>query len=337
MSAKTVSLVVPVYNMADYLPQLMESLRTSGVYEQLVDVILVNDGSTDDTKSAGEMLHKTWPKCTVLNLAHNSGRFIARKLGAEAAKGSHILFIDARVALRPGFGSALSELLPKHDALMGTLHIETSKSVYNLYWQRTHERIFRRNYQDQAKGFLLTADNYENYVKGTTVFLCPRDSFIKACNKFSDRTLHSDDTFLMREIVDEYPIWVDSKLSIDWEPRQGFWPFLVRLWERGPQFVEYHVFERQGLYFFLFLLWSAVVFGSLALVIFDPLLGAAVIGSGLGLIALSTALFANSPVEFVRMIPIHVGTILAYGLGAIYGVGVNLNLFRKPPPTAAQR
>src|SRR6185503_12186470 len=99
------------------------------------------------------------------------------------------------VTLGPSFGQAMADLLEKHDALMGTLNIDVNKSVYNLYWQRTHEWFFWRNFAEAKAGFSITPDNYERYAKGTTVFLCPKKVFLAACEKFNDRMLHSDDTF----------------------------------------------------------------------------------------------------------------------------------------------
>jgi glycosyltransferase involved in cell wall biosynthesis len=332
---KTVSLVVPTCNMSDYIPELWESLIKSNTLDFLEEVVFVNDGSTDSTESVIKNLMKANGKITYVDLKTNHGRFIARYRGAEAARGTHLLFLDTRVTLSESFGLCLKSLLESHDALQGTVHIDVKKSVYNLYWQRSHETLFRRHYRDSRNGFYLTPDNYESYLKGTTVFLCMRQHFLKACDKYKNRPLHSDDTFLMREIVAETPIWVDNRLSIEWEPRQGYFPFLQRLWERGPKFAEYHVLERKGLYFFLFLGWSATVLVTLILIIVSPLCGFTLLGSGLAILALSTLAFARSPVEFVRLVPIHVGTILAYGLGAIYGVGVNFGWFKKPSPTAA--
>lgn len=334
---RTLSLIVPLFDSGSYIDSLMQTLSSSQTLSLLTEVILVNDGSTDDTAARLNELAKSNNKFRGINLETNRGRFFCRFEGAKIAHGTHLLFVDARAGLPPCFGQALKTLFATHDSLMGVAKIDITKNVYNLYWQRTHETIFRRNYREAAEGFHVTSENYEDYVKGTTVFLCRRSDFLAACTKFEGRSLHSDDTFLMREIVKSTPIWVHDSLSIDWEPRQQFWPFLKRLWERGPQFAEYHVIHRQGFYFYLFIIWSLIVFATLTLIVIRPIAGLTVFAAELVLLIFSTAIFSRTPVEFLRMIPIHVGTVLAYGLGAIYGVAVNFNLFRKPPPTAAKR
>lgn len=337
MSSKFVSLIIPTCNMADYIPTLWESLKKSKTLDALFEVVFVNDGSADNTVHVVESLQNISAKVRLVDLKTNQGRFIARFRGAEAAAGTHLLFLDTRVSLTENFGQNLTELLKTYDAIQGVVHIDTKKSVYNLYWQRTHERIFSRHYKAAQSGFYLTAENYESYLKGTTVFLCRRSDFLNACEKYRDRPLHSDDTFLMKEIVQKAPIWVDNRLAIEWEPRQGYWSFLQRLWERGPKFAEYHVFERQGLYFGLFLLWTFAVSVSISLLVVEPFYGLKIIAAELGFLAISTSLFAKNPLEFIKMIPVHVGALLAYGFGAIYGVGVNLRLFKKPAPTGARR
>lgn len=323
--------------MGSYLDELMHTLDRSQTLDQLVEVLFVNDGSTDDSLERLEGLQKKFAKIRIISSPTNRGRFEARYLGAKSAQGSHLLFLDARVSLTPEFGPALRHLFASHDSLMGTVRIDTNKSVYNLYWQRTHETLFRRSYRDAREGYQLTADNYESYLKGTTVFLCKKKDFVETCARFEGRPLHSDDTFLMREMVISTPIWVHESLAIEWEPRQQYWSFLRRLWERGPQFAEYHVLHRQGLYFFLFVGWTLVLLATVVLLLLRPSLGLSLVIIGLGVLAISTAIFARNPIEFLRMIPVHVGTILAYGLGALYGVAVNLNWVRKPAPTEAKR
>ena len=336
MQPKTVSLVVPVFNMAGYLEILWSSLDRAGLLRLLHEVVLVNDGSTDRTKAAIEDLSRRHSLVRLVQLNTNKGRFVARVEGAKAARSSHVLFLDARTALRPGFGTAMAELLQSHECLMGVPFIDEKQSVYSLYWKRTHERLFHRHFRDARKGFALTSENYEDYAKGTTVFLCPRQIFLEICERFKDRPLLSDDTFLMREMVKIHPIWVQDSLAIDWEPRQDFRSFVTRLWERGPQFVEYHVLERQGLYFAFFVLWALTVIAVLGLLVLKPIVGAVVATLGLTTLALSTALFAKSVGEFFRMIPVHVSTILVYGFGAIYGLGVNWGWFGMPKPTGAE-
>lgn len=326
--AKTVSVIIPTFNMAKYLPGLWDSIVSSNLIDQVAEVIFVNDASTDETAEILLKLEEKSKKIRRLTFTSNQGRFKARFKGAEIAQGSHLLFIDSRVLLAPEFGQALNTHLAGNEALMAVIDIDVKKSVYNLYWQRTHELIFHRNFHDAKTGFFIRDNNYESYAKGTGTVLLPRGLFLEVCCKYSDRDLLSDDTLLLKEIVKKSPIWVHHSLATTWEPRQSYWPFMMRLWERGPQFVEYHVLARRGVYFYLFVAWCAAVSGTILLTVVSPLLGLTILAAGLAALALSTAVFSKSPAEFLRMLFVHVSTILFYGFGAIYGLWYNLSRTR---------
>lgn len=325
--------------MSDYLPVLWATLKGSKILESVLEVVIVNDGSTDATREVLQNLThgESGSKLKTIHLPQNLGRYLARFRGAEVANGELLLFLDTRVQPNKNFGTNLLRLTRSHRAIMGGVDLDESQSVYSLYWKRTHEFMFKRYFRDIQNGFHLTPENYEEYVKGTTVFVCPKDSFLNACATFKDRILHSDDTFLMREIVKTDPIWVDRGLSVLFEPRQQLGPFLARLWERGPKFAEYHIFERRGFYFFLFTVWLIGYLCILSSIIIAPKIGLTLFGLGLLALALSTLLFSRNLVEFLRMAWLHVLAIHSYAFGAVWGVLVLLGLVRKPKPTAATK
>ena len=317
------------------MPKLFESLDSSGLLPVLREVILVDDASTDQTPAMLKAFaEKNKTMVRVVTLKKNSGRFYARWEGAKAAASEKILFLDTRLELVPGFTQALMELTPKHDALMGVVHVDTSTSVFSLYWDRTHKVIFRRHYKACETGFFLTVENYDKFLKGTTVFLCLRKAFTAACEKFSYGELLSDDTALLKVIVKQNPIWVDPRLGIRWTPRENAQEFLTRLWERGPSFVEYHVFARRSGPLFLVVL--AGLIGLLFLGIstaFFPLEAIIFCGIFVLMVLASTAAFSKSPTEFFRMMPLHVAVISVFGMGILKGVvwnAIRLILGRLP-------
>jgi len=87
-----VSIVVPVYNVEKYLEECFYSI-TSQTYKN-IEIILVNDGSTDNSgKLAGE-LAKQDLRVVVIH-KDNSGPSDTRNIGIDAAKGQYITFIDS--------------------------------------------------------------------------------------------------------------------------------------------------------------------------------------------------------------------------------------------------
>lgn len=321
----SISVVIPTRDMADFLPALWQSLQSTGVVERALEVIFVDDGSHDATFQTLEQLRAgaDGDKLAIERLSPGRGRFWARYIGAQRARGERILFVDSRLTLAPDFGAALDRVAREHDNAIGCVDIDVQRSVFCLYWERSHRRIFARHYRDTARPLVLTPQNFDRYLKGTTVFLCSRELFLRTCRAFEATDLLSDDTFLMNEMVKVAPLVVHPELRIQWTPRESYGEFLSRLWERGPSFVEYHVFERRGGFFWIVVAELIAIAVWSVLLVTAPPLAALLAASAVGVAIASTALFALGPVEFVRLVPLHLGVLAVFGAGIVRGVLAN--------------
>lgn len=93
-----ISVIVPVYNGQDYLEKCIDSIERQ-TYKSL-EVIIVNDGSTDDTAAVCVRLRETYPNVRVIN-REDEGVSAARNAGIDSAEGSFIAFVDADDRMRP--------------------------------------------------------------------------------------------------------------------------------------------------------------------------------------------------------------------------------------------
>jgi polyisoprenyl-phosphate glycosyltransferase len=90
------SVVVPVYNEIEVLPQFHS--RLSVALRDLpvdVEILYVNDGSTDATASALRVLRETDARIGIIDLSRNFGKEIAMTAGLDHAKGDAVVIIDA--------------------------------------------------------------------------------------------------------------------------------------------------------------------------------------------------------------------------------------------------
>ena len=87
-----VSVIIPVYNVADYLPACIESVKAQTYKE--IQIILVDDGSND---GSGELCDKAATEDERITVIHreNGGLSAARNTGIAAAKGEFICFLDS--------------------------------------------------------------------------------------------------------------------------------------------------------------------------------------------------------------------------------------------------
>lgn len=86
-----VSIVVPAYNVSEYLDYCVQSLIAQ-TYDN-IEILLVNDGSTDQT---GDICDAYAEKDSRIHVLHksNGGVSSARNMGIENAKGQFIMFVD---------------------------------------------------------------------------------------------------------------------------------------------------------------------------------------------------------------------------------------------------
>ena len=87
-----VSIVVPVYNAENYLTDCVDSIRAQSY--QNIEILLVDDGSTDTSASLCDQLGQLDPRIRVI---HNSNHGVsnARNTGLDQATGEYILFVDS--------------------------------------------------------------------------------------------------------------------------------------------------------------------------------------------------------------------------------------------------
>lgn len=103
------SVIVCTYNRASYLPACLGSLRAAGVDN--LEIVVVDDGSTDDTKAVIETLNG--PDIRYVH-QENKGLSTARNTGIAAATGRIIAYLDSDDLWLPGVAPKLLAFLDAH-------------------------------------------------------------------------------------------------------------------------------------------------------------------------------------------------------------------------------
>ncbi len=94
---KLISVIVPVFNVEEYLEECLDSIQCQ-TYSN-IEVILVNDGSTDHSQEICERYCKQDPRFCLINQA-NKGLSGARNRGMTESKGEFITFVDSDDVLK---------------------------------------------------------------------------------------------------------------------------------------------------------------------------------------------------------------------------------------------
>ena len=109
----SVSVIIPVYNSASYLKKCLDSVLAQTMQE--LEIILVNDGSTDGSPAILEDYALRDARIRIIS-QENQGLSGARNTGIRAARGSFLTFLDSDDYLDPRFCRTLYDLVRKNRA-----------------------------------------------------------------------------------------------------------------------------------------------------------------------------------------------------------------------------
>lgn len=98
MSTPLVSIIIPAYNAAAFIRRAVESALAQTW--QTVEILVVNDGSTDDTAAIVQSLCAQHPQLRLIS-TENGGVSHARNTGMDASRGEYLTFLDADDILLP--------------------------------------------------------------------------------------------------------------------------------------------------------------------------------------------------------------------------------------------
>ena len=130
-----VSVIIPTYNRASFLARAIESVLKQ-TYKNF-EIIVVDDGSTDNTK---EILEPLKDKIKYI-LTENKGPAHARNTGMQVANGKYIAFLDSDDAYLPIKLESQVSFLEK-DSEIGMVFSEISATAFNSFYQEYHLRSY---------------------------------------------------------------------------------------------------------------------------------------------------------------------------------------------------
>lgn len=151
MDQPYVSVVIPTYNRESSLRETLDSFAHQTWPADRFEIVVVDDGSTDDTSSVGND-----PCCFTLRYIcqQNKGSAAARNAGARQSCGEILVFVDDDMTTEPTYLSGLVEELRHHDRViaMGTLRPWVPLEGVSPYQSAHAEFIFHKE-RDSSTGW----------------------------------------------------------------------------------------------------------------------------------------------------------------------------------------
>lgn len=209
MSRPLISIVIPSWNHGSLLIQCLASLEVQ-TYAPF-EVIVVDDGSTDDTKEKIKSVHPRYP-LKVIHSERNEGAPSARNKGAREAKGEYLLFLDADIELRPHALMTMIDAIEKN-------HVSFAYPSFRFGW-----KLF--------KGFTFDAELLKKMPYIHTSALMKREAFPgfdESLKKFQDW-----DLWLTITEKGGKGIWIPEVLFTVKTRKQGMSQWLPSLFHAMP-------------------------------------------------------------------------------------------------------
>jgi len=136
---KKLSFIVPIYNVEKYIKDCVSSIYRQGLSDEDFEVILVNDGTEDNSFERIKDICTLHKNLFIIN-QENQGLSCARNTGLLYAKGDYVLFVDSDDMLAEGCVADLLELALSSDAdLLVADYLRLSDEEILMY-KRTNDK-----------------------------------------------------------------------------------------------------------------------------------------------------------------------------------------------------
>ncbi len=185
-----ISVIIPAYNASATIEQCLEALRAQ-TYQEF-EVVIVDDGSKDNTAAVVEEIAKDWPRVRLIKKT-NGGAPSARNRGLEESTGVLVLFCDADVVHAP---HALERLAK---ALADNPDASFAYSSFNFGWKE-----FKLFPFDRARLKRMPYIHTNSLVRRSDL---PKEGWDESLNKFQDW-----DLFLTMSDAGKSGVWVPEVL-----------------------------------------------------------------------------------------------------------------------------
>ena len=159
------SIILPVYNVEKYIRPCLESIFRQGLDEECFEVIIINDGTKDNSMEVIQNIIDQHPNITVIN-QENQGLSVVRNNGIGLAKGEYILMPDSDDLL---IDNSLPPLLDaamatKADLVVADFLIKNDEDILQMMSNPPKQKEFTYKEKTGEQLFLEDLNPYQCYV-----------------------------------------------------------------------------------------------------------------------------------------------------------------------------
>lgn len=188
-----ISFIVPAFNAQSTLTGCVRSIvRTMSSCRSSYEIIIVDDGSTDDTPRLAQSLAEEIEEVTVVT-QENRGLGAARNHGIDEANGLYVAFVDADDEIKASGIVDFSLLNGSFDILCIPILRVTSKGKTSVYGSTTQRIPFGKRF-DEARDYL----RHRNVIPCACAYLWRRETLL---TRFYEDIYHEDEEFTVMSLL----------------------------------------------------------------------------------------------------------------------------------------
>ena len=184
-----ISTIIPVYNVEPYIKQTIDSVLNQTLDD--IEIILVNDGSTDNSGIILDEYAGKYPNCHVYH-QKNQGQAVARNNALRHATGEYITFLDADDYIPHDAYEKLYNVITREDTdlVVGDCLRFNNEKVFK---SKLYSHVFPEDFQEIPSTHIK---EYKNLVYDTGIWRLVKKSFLDQHNlRFAEGLFYEDILF----------------------------------------------------------------------------------------------------------------------------------------------
>ena len=237
LSQDIISIIIPIYNVEEYLGQCIESVRNQSYYN--LEIILVDDGSTDQS---GEICNRYARKDPRIKVIHkkNSGPTETRRIGINSATGKYIGFVDADDFIDIEVYQKIYNIAEEYQAEMVHFgyYTDDTNSVQGTSTKIIHHKNIQKRESLLSQLFSLYPDSEICPALWSNMF--KREFIVNHYGKVPDSQTYGEDLIVMCHCL----IHVQNYVSVP----EGFYHYRIREDSLSKENSENRLMEYYSLY-----------------------------------------------------------------------------------------
>lgn len=215
------SIVVCTYNGEKIIEECLQSLLSQNIPKDKYEVIVVNDGSTDNVEEVVRRFMRNHTNARLISCASHKGLSAARNLGWKEAKGDFVFYIDDDAVADEDWVTRVAGDYTDDVAGVGGYSRPYSANKFSLY--------------EQARTFVTYGLHAEKVDGAGGLNMSFRKEVLREIGGFDPRfTSVADDADINRRLtILGYRLKVVPSISVRHRGPKGLWDFCVTKFKRG--------------------------------------------------------------------------------------------------------